>query len=81
MLGTILLVFAFVLACLAAFVPGPAFGRVHLGWAALKVYTPDQSRQLGEARRKLRAADPQNILLGVTDDYGRLREQCRAIGK
>lgn len=38
MLGTILLVFAFVLACLAAFVPGPAFGRVHLGWAAFAFY-------------------------------------------
>jgi hypothetical protein len=38
MLGTILIVFAFVLACLAAFLPGPVFGRVHLGWAAMAFY-------------------------------------------
>lgn len=36
--GTILLVFSFVLACLASFIPGPAFGRVHLGWAAFAFY-------------------------------------------
>jgi len=38
MLGTILLVFAFVLACIAAFFPGPVLDRVHLGWASLAFY-------------------------------------------
>lgn len=38
MLATILIVFAFVFACIAAFVPGPVFGRVHFGWAALAFY-------------------------------------------
>jgi hypothetical protein len=38
MLGTVLLVFAFVLACLASFLPGPAWGRFHLGWAAVACY-------------------------------------------
>ncbi len=36
MLGTILLVFAFVLACLAAY--GVPAGRWQLGWAALAFY-------------------------------------------
>jgi hypothetical protein len=36
MLGTILLVFAFVLACLAAY--GIPAGRWQLGWAALAFY-------------------------------------------
>lgn len=36
MLGTILLVFAFVLACLAAY--GVPAGRWNLGWAALAFY-------------------------------------------
>jgi DMSO reductase anchor subunit len=38
MLGTVLLVFAFVLAVIAAFVPGPVYGRWHLGWAAMAFY-------------------------------------------
>ena len=38
MLGTILLVFAFVLAVLASFLPGPQWGRVHLGWMSLAFY-------------------------------------------
>jgi hypothetical protein len=46
----------------------------------LKQYTAAESRRIGEARRKLRAAEPGNILLDVTDDYSVLREQCRAIG-
>lgn len=45
----------------------------------LKRYSAEQSKQIGQARQKLRAADPGNVLLGVTDDYSRLREQCRAI--
>lgn len=36
MLGTVLLVFAFVLACLAAY--GVPAGRWNLGWAALAFY-------------------------------------------
>jgi len=36
MIGTILLVFAFVLACVAA--AGVSAPRVHLGWAALACY-------------------------------------------
>lgn len=36
MIGTILLVFAFVLACLAA--AGVGAPRVHLGWAALACF-------------------------------------------
>lgn len=36
MLGTVLLVFAFVLACLAAY--GVPAGRWSLGWAALAFY-------------------------------------------
>lgn len=38
MLGTILLVFAFVFACLASWVPGPVFGRLHLGWLSFTFY-------------------------------------------
>ncbi len=38
MLGMILLVFAFVLACLASFLPGPVWERLHLGWLALAFY-------------------------------------------
>jgi hypothetical protein len=44
MLGTILVVFAFVLSLLASFVwpgvpsTGPVWGRVHLGWLALAFY-------------------------------------------
>lgn len=38
MLGTILLVFAFVFACVASWLPGPVFSRVHLGWLALAFY-------------------------------------------
>lgn len=45
----------------------------------LKRYSAEQSKQIGQARQRLRAADPGNVLLGVTDDYSRVREQCRAI--
>lgn len=45
----------------------------------LKRYTPEQAKQLGEARKKLRAVDPKSILLDTNDDYLTLREQCRAI--
>jgi len=38
MLATILIVFAFVLACIAAAVPGPVWDRVHVGWLALAFY-------------------------------------------
>ena len=38
MLGTILLVFAFVFACIASFVPGPVYGRWHFGWLAIACY-------------------------------------------
>lgn len=38
MLNTILIVFAFVFACIAAAVPGPIWGRVHLGWLALAFF-------------------------------------------
>jgi hypothetical protein len=38
MLGTILLCFAFVFACIAAAVPGPVWGRVHFGWLSLVFY-------------------------------------------
>jgi hypothetical protein len=38
MLGTVLLVFAFVFACIAAAVPGPVWGRLHFGWLALAFY-------------------------------------------
>jgi len=38
MLSTILLVFAFVLAVLAGFIPGPVYGRWHLGWVAMACY-------------------------------------------
>jgi hypothetical protein len=34
MIGTILLVFAFVFAAIAAFF-GPAYGRVHFGWLSI----------------------------------------------
>jgi hypothetical protein len=37
-MSLILLVFAFVFACLAAGIPGPVFGRWHLGWLALALY-------------------------------------------
>lgn len=47
----------------------------------LKVYTPAQSKQIGEARKKLRASDPNSILLETSDDYLLLRDQCRAIEK
>ena len=38
MLATILIVFAFVFACIAAVVPGPVWDRVHFGWLALAFY-------------------------------------------
>jgi hypothetical protein len=38
MLGTILLVFAFVFACIAACIPGPIQGRWHLGWLSLAFF-------------------------------------------
>jgi len=38
MLGTILLCFAFVFACIAAFVPGPIYGRWHFGWLSIALY-------------------------------------------
>lgn len=40
MLGTILLVFAFVLAVIAALIPPPAWpwGRLHWGWAAFAFF-------------------------------------------
>lgn len=38
MLGTVLLCFAFVFACLAAGIPGPVYGRWHLGWLAMAFY-------------------------------------------
>lgn len=38
MLGTVLLVFAFVFACIASCVPGPIWGRIHFGWLALAFY-------------------------------------------
>jgi len=47
----------------------------------LKTYTPAQSKQIGEARKKLRAVDPKSILLDTNDDYLLLRDQCRAIEK
>jgi hypothetical protein len=45
----------------------------------LKTYTAAQSKQIGEARKKLRIADPKSILLDANDDYLLLRDQCRAI--
>lgn len=45
----------------------------------LKAYTPTQSKQIGEARKRLRASDPKSILLDTNDDYLLLRDQCRAI--
>ena len=50
MLGTILLVFAFVLACLAAY--GIPAGRWQLGWAALACYFA--SILFGDVTRLLR---------------------------
>ena len=38
MVTTILLVFAFVLACIATFFPGPIRDWVHIGWASLAFY-------------------------------------------
>jgi hypothetical protein len=38
MLGTILLVFAFVFACIASCIPGPIAGRWHLGWLSLAFF-------------------------------------------
>lgn len=46
----------------------------------LKSYTPAQSKQIGEARKRMRTADPKNILLELSDDYLILRDQCRAYG-
>ena len=37
-MGLVLLVFAFVFACIASFVPGPIWGRWHFGWLALAFY-------------------------------------------
>jgi len=37
-MGLVLLVFAFVFACLAACIPGPVFNRWHLGWLAFAFY-------------------------------------------
>ena len=38
MLGTVLLVFAFVFACIAAYVPSPYAGRWSWGWLAMAFY-------------------------------------------
>lgn len=45
----------------------------------LKNYTAGQAKQLGEARKRLRAVEPDSILLTTSDDYLTLRKQCRAI--
>lgn len=45
----------------------------------LKRYGAEQSKQVGAARKKLRAADPGSILLTMSDDYFALREACRAL--
>lgn len=44
----------------------------------LKNYTPDQSKQIGVERRKLRQLGGFPMMLETNDDYLILRDQCRA---
>lgn len=41
-ISLVLLVFAFVFACIASFVPGPIYGRWHFGWLALAFFLAAQ---------------------------------------
>lgn len=62
-----------------AMAANPAQFVVQIQCPPLKNYTAAQSKQIGEARKKLRATDPGSILLSTNDDYQSLRAQCRAI--
>lgn len=57
----------------------PAQFVVQIQCPPLKNYTAAQSKQIGDARKKLRATDPGSVLLSTNDDYSALRAQCRAI--
>jgi hypothetical protein len=46
---------------------------------ALKTYTPDQAKQLGAERKRVRSENPKSLLLETNDDYLILRDQCRSI--
>jgi hypothetical protein len=45
----------------------------------LKTYTAEQSKQIGQERKRLRGQGGYPLMLETNDDYLLLRDQCRAV--
>lgn len=46
---------------------------------SLKTYTAEQSKQIGQERKRLRSQGGFPMMLETNDDYLLLRDQCRAV--